>query len=354
MKKNSKIYIAGHRGLVGSAIVRNLQDKGYNNLVTRTHSELDLTNQAAVHALFWQEKPEYVVLAAAKVGGIHANNTYRAEFIYSNIMVQSNVIDAAYRNGVKRLLFLGSSCVYPRDCPQPMKEDDLLTGPLEKTNEPYAVAKIAGIRMCDAYNDQYGTDFVSVMPTNLYGPGDNFDLDNSHVLPALLRKTHEAKILRRPSVAIWGTGSPLREFMYVDDMADACVHVLGKNGYVQMVNIGTGEETSILQLAKLIKHIVGYHGAIVFDTAKPDGTPRKLLDCSRLQKLGWKPPTGLKEGIKKLYRWYLQEGGAIHLQAQSTTVEPVGAEPAQVRTLSSLNKTPNRARFQSGGRKHTT
>jgi len=305
MEQTDKIFIAGHRGLVGSAIRRNLHAKGFDNIVTRGREQMDLCDQSAVFRFLQQERPDYVVVAAAKVGGIHANNTYRAEFIYSNLMVQSNLIHGSYLAGVKRLLFLGSSCVYPRDCPQPMKEEYLLSGPLEKTNEPYAIAKIAGIRMCDAYNDQYGTDYVSVMPTNLYGKNDNFDLDTSHVLPALIRKFHEAKVSGAESVVVWGTGRPLREFMYVDDLADACVFILQQQGLRDMINIGTGQEVSIRELAELVGETVGFKGELVFDTDKPDGTPRKLLDCSRLQALGWEPGIQLREGLKMAYQGFL-------------------------------------------------
>ena len=305
MEQTDKIFIAGHRGLVGSAIQRNLHKKGFNNIVTRGREQMDLCDQSAVFRFLQDERPDYVVVAAAKVGGIHANNTYRAEFIYSNLMVQSNLIHGSYLAGVKRLLFLGSSCVYPRDCPQPMKEEHLLTGPLEKTNEPYAIAKIAGIRMCDAYNDQYGTDYVSVMPTNLYGINDNFDLDTSHVIPALIRKFHEAKVSSAESVVVWGSGKPLREFMYVDDLADACVFILQKQGLRDMVNIGTGQEVSIRELAELVGEAVGFEGELVFDADKPDGTPRKLLDCSRLQALGWKPKIQLREGLQLAYQGFL-------------------------------------------------
>ena len=317
MKQTDKIFIAGHRGLVGSAILRNLQEKGFGNIVTRGREKLDLCDQAAVFQFLEEEKPDYVVVAAAKVGGIHANNTYRAEFIYSNLMVQSNLIHGSYKAGVKRLLFLGSSCVYPRDCPQPMKEEYLLTGPLEKTNEPYAIAKIAGIRMCDAYNDQYGTDYVSVMPTNLYGINDNFDLNTSHVIPALIRKFHEAKVSKAKSVVVWGTGKPLREFMYVDDLADACVYILQKHGYTDMVNIGTGQEVSIRELAELVGEVVGFEGDLVFDTDKPDGTPRKLLDCSRLEALGWKPKYQLRDGLRMAYQGFLAHLGAEYKKTGS-------------------------------------
>jgi len=305
MNKNSKIYIAGHTGMVGSAIVRNLQSKGYDNFVFRTIDELDLLNQVAVHTFFENEKPEYVVLAAAKVGGIIANNTYRAQFIYENLQIQNNIIHTSYLNGVKKLLFLGSSCIYPKLAPQPMKEEHLLTGLLEPTNEPYAIAKIAGIKMCQAYNDQYGTDYISVMPTNLYGPNDNFNLKNSHVLPVLIRKFHEAKINNFPSVEIWGSGSPKREFLHVDDLADACYFLMQNYFGNDFLNIGVGEDISIKELAKLIKDIVGYNGELTFDTSKPDGTPRKLMDVSRLTKTGWKAKTSLREGITKTYQWFL-------------------------------------------------
>lgn len=306
MNKTDKIYIAGHRGLVGSAILRSLQKQGFQNLIYRTHAELDLTQQSVVNHFFATEKPDYVFLAAAKVGGIHANNTYRADFIYHNLSIQTNVIHAAYQHHVKRLIFLGSTCIYPRDCPQPMREDYLLSGPLESTNEPYAIAKIAGIKLCESYNAQYGTDFAAVMPTNLYGPNDNFDLEKSHVLPALLRKIHEAKINNRPEIIMWGTGSPKREFLYVDDMAAACIFMMNKKGYTQMVNIGTGVEISILELAQLICEVVGYDGKIVCDTTKPDGTPRKLTDVTRLAELGWKATIPLQEGLRQSYEWFLE------------------------------------------------
>ncbi len=306
MNKMDKIYVAGHRGLVGSAIVRHLSNAGYTNIIYKTHAELDLIDQQRVDSFFAQERPDYVFLAAAKVGGIHSNNTYRGEFIYENLMVQTNVIDAARRHGTKRLLFLGSSCIYPRNCPQPMKEEHLLTAPLEYTNEPYAVAKIAGIKLCDAYNSQYGTDFVSVMPTNLYGPNDNFDLETSHVLPALIRKVHEAKLKKSPSVTIWGTGTPKREFLHVDDMASACVFVMDKIGFQEMVNIGSGEEVSIRELAELICDVVGFKGDIVYDSSKPDGTPRKFLDTSRLNNLGWSPQVKLRDGLEQTYQWFVK------------------------------------------------
>jgi len=306
MNKNSKIYVAGHRGMVGSAIVRRLQKEGFNNLILRTRRELDLLNQQSVKKFFEKEQPEFVFLAAAKVGGILANNTYRAQFIYENLQIQNNIIHSAYLNGVKKLMFLGSSCIYPKLAPQPMKEEHLLTGILEPTNEPYAIAKIAGIKMCQAYNDQYGADYISVMPTNLYGPNDNFDLETSHVLPALIRKFHEAKVNNLPQVTIWGTGSPKREFLYVDDLADACVFLMQTYSGNDFVNIGVGEDISIKELALLIKDIVGFTGKLDFDASKPDGTPRKLLDVSRLNNLGWKAKTGLREGIEQTYRWFVE------------------------------------------------
>jgi GDP-L-fucose synthase len=301
MEKSSKIYIAGHRGMVGSAIMQNLKQKGFNNIIYRTSKELDLKNQSAVNTFFETEKPEYVFLAAAKVGGILANNTYKADFLYENLMIQNNVIHAGYINRIKKLLFLGSSCIYPRLAPQPLKEEYLLTGELEPTNEPYAIAKIAGIKMCDAYRFQYGCNFVSVMPTNLYGPNDNYDLNNSHVLPALLRKFHEAKTNNIPGVTVWGSGLPLREFMHSDDMASACVFVMQHFNDYGFLNIGTGDEISIKDLALLIKNIVDYKGEIVFDSSKPDGTPRKLMDSAKLYSLGWKPSVSLEEGIKEVY-----------------------------------------------------
>lgn len=302
MNKESKIYVAGHRGMVGSAIVANLIQKGFNNIVTRTSSELDLTNQVAVANFFESEKPEYVFLAAAKVGGIVANNTYRAQFIYENMMIQNNVIHHSYLNNVKKLMFLGSSCIYPKLAPQPLKEDYLLTGLLEETNEPYAIAKIAGIKMCDAYRDQYGCNFISVMPTNLYGFNDNYDLQNSHVLPALLRKFHEAKLSNEKTVEVWGTGTPLREFLHATDMADACVYLMGNYNEKGFVNIGSGKEISIKDLALLVKEIVGYKGDIYFNTEKPDGTPRKLMDVSKLKELGWEYKISLEEGIENVYK----------------------------------------------------
>jgi len=306
MEKNAKIYVAGHRGLVGSAIVRNLESKGYTDIIVRTREELDLLDTKQVADFFSQEKPEYVFLAGAKVGGIKANEDYPADFIYQNLQIQNNIIHNAYKNNVKKLLFLGSSCIYPRDCTQPIKEEYLLTGPLEKTNEAYAIAKIAGIKMCQSYNKQYGTKFISVMPTNLYGPNDNFNLTSSHVLPALLRKFHDAKIHNEKEVVMWGTGSPMREFLYVDDLADACVHLMQNYVGDEIVNIGTGEDVAIRELAEIIKKIVGFQGEIVNDTTKPDGTPRKLLDVSKLHNLGWKHKTKLEEGIQTTYDWFLK------------------------------------------------
>jgi GDP-L-fucose synthase len=301
MIKNSKIYIAGHRGMVGSAIWRNLEAKGYTNLIGKTFEDLDLLNQKAVADFFEKEKPEFVFLAAAKVGGIVANNTYRAQFIYENLQIQNNVIHQSYLSGVKKLMFLGSSCIYPKHAPQPMKEEHLLTGLLEPTNEPYAIAKIAGIKMCEAYRDQYGCNFISVMPTNLYGPNDNFDLKNSHVLPALIRKIHEAKESNAELVEVWGTGSPKREFLYVEDMAEACVHLMLHYNEKQFVNIGCGEDISIKELALLVKKIVGFKGDLVFDASKPDGTPRKLLAVSKLFDTGWRPAVSLDAGIRKVH-----------------------------------------------------
>jgi GDP-L-fucose synthase len=307
MEKDSKIYLAGHRGLVGSALKRKLESKGYTNLIFRTHKELDLTNQQAVNEFIEQEKPEYVFLAAAKVGGILANSTYPAQFIYENLMIEANIIHASYKYGVKKLLFLGSSCIYPKLAPQPLKEEYLLTGPLEETNEAYAIAKIAGIRLCKHYNQQYGTNFISVMPTNLYGPNDNFDLETSHVMPALIRKFHEAKVNNEPEVVVWGTGKPLREFMHVDDMADACVYLMENYEFSEIgefVNIGVGEDVTINELVELITEVVGFEGEIRYDTSKPDGTPRKLMDVSKLNGLGWKARISLKDGIKETYELY--------------------------------------------------
>ena len=306
MNKDSKIYVAGHRGLVGSAIVRNLEAKGYTNIIYRTHEELDLTNQANVQDFFKEEQPEYVILAAAKVGGIHANNTYPADFIYDNLMIQNNVIKAAHDYNVKKLLFLGSTCIYPKMAPQPIREEYLLTGALEETNEAYAVAKIAGLEMCKFFKRQYGDNFISCMPTNLYGPNDNFDLKSSHVLPALIRKFHEAKVNGSDTVEVWGTGTPLREFIYVDDMADACVFLMENYDGEQHVNIGTGEEVSIRQLAETVKEVVGFEGELVFNTDMPDGTPRKLTTVDKLHGLGWKHKVSLNEGIRLAYKWFLE------------------------------------------------
>ncbi len=305
MDRASRIYVAGHRGLVGGAILRRLQRAGYGNLITRTHSELDLTSQAAVDAFFETERPEYVFLAAARVGGILANSTYPADFIRENLLIQTNVIDAAYRSGVRKLLFLGSSCIYPKFAPQPMKEEYLLTGELEPTNEPYAVAKIAGIVMVRSYRRQYGFNGISLMPTNLYGPGDNFDLETSHVLPAMIRKFHDAKVAAAPSVTLWGTGTPRREFLHVDDLADAAVFLMERYDDEGIVNVGVGDDVSIAELAEMVREVVGYEGKIEWDTSKPDGTPRKLLDVSRLDGLGWSARIGLREGIEQTYQWYL-------------------------------------------------
>lgn len=302
MDLDSKIYIAGHRGMVGSAIFRNLQEKGFTNLITKTSSELDLRNPIAVSDFFAEEKPEYVFLAAAKVGGIHANNTYRADFLYDNLMIQNNVIHQAHVNNVKKLLFLGSSCIYPKMAPQPLKEEYLLTGTLEPTNEPYAIAKIAGIKMCDAYRSQYNSNFISAMPTNLYGPNDNYDLNNSHVLPAMLRKFHEAKLDGNRDVELWGSGTPLREFLHVDDLAEACVFMMENYDDFGQVNIGVGEDLSIKALAEMIQKIVGHNGRIIWDSSKPDGTPRKLMDVQKINDLGWKAKIGLQEGITKVYK----------------------------------------------------
>jgi GDP-L-fucose synthase len=304
MEKDAKIYVAGHRGLVGSAIMKKLKKEGYNNLVYRTSSELDLRRQEKVEEFFKDEKPDYVILAAAKVGGIQANDTYSAEFLYDNLMIETNVIDAAYQNNVKKLLFLGSSCIYPKFADQPMKEDYLLSGKLESTNEGYAVAKITGIKLCEHYNKQYDTNFISAMPTNLYGPNDNFDLETSHVLPALIRKFHEAKVNDEAEVVIWGTGKPRREFLHVDDLADSLLFLMNNYSGDQFVNVGVGKDISILELAELIKDIVGFEGEIVNDLSKPDGTPRKLLDVTRLNDLGWEAQISLEEGIKDTYQWF--------------------------------------------------
>jgi GDP-L-fucose synthase len=305
MNKHAKIYIAGHRGMVGSAIARRLEAAGYTNLLIRTHAELDLTNQSQVTQFLAREKPAYIFLAAAKVGGIHANNTYRAEFIYQNLMMEANIVHAAWQAGVQRMLFLGSSCIYPRDCPQPIKEEYLLTGPLEQTNEPYAIAKIAGIKLCESYNRQYGTQYVSVMPTNLYGPNDNYDLNNSHVLPALLRKAHEAKLLEDTGYVVWGSGKPRREFLYVDDMADACIFLMERDIGEGLFNVGTGQDVTIRELAETVMSVVGFKGRIEFDASKPDGTPRKLLNVNRLRELGWQSTTSLWNGITKTYADFL-------------------------------------------------
>lgn len=306
MNSESKIFVAGHRGLAGGAILRRLRAAGYQNLITRSSAALDLRVQADVDAFFASERPEYVFLAAAKVGGIHANATYPADFIRDNLQIQTNVIDAAYRAGTRKLLFLGSSCIYPKLAPQPMTEDCLLTGPLEPTNEWYAVAKIAGLKMCQAYRRQYGFDAICAMPTNLYGPGDNFDLQNSHVLPALIRKFHEAKLEGQPRVTVWGTGTPRREFLHVDDLADACVFLMGNYDGEDLVNVGVGQDLSIRELAETIQRVVGFAGELEFDRTKPDGTPRKLLDVSRLTALGWSPRIPLEAGIRQTYEWFLQ------------------------------------------------
>lgn len=307
MEKNAKIYVAGHRGMVGSALVRRLQSEGYDNLIVRTSGELDLRNQQAVADFFASEKPDYVFLAAAKVGGIMANNIYRADFLYENLQIQNNVIHSSFVTGVKKLMFLGSSCIYPKMAPQPLKEDALLTGPLEYTNEPYAIAKITGIKMCESYRKQYGCNYISVMPTNLYGPNDNYDLNNSHVLPAMIRKFHEAKVEGKPFVELWGTGSPLREFLHADDLADACVYLMKTYDEEQFVNIGVGEDISIKNLAELIQATVGYEGELRWNTDKPDGTPRKLMDVSRLHSMGWKHRYTLEEGIKLTYQDFLSK-----------------------------------------------
>lgn len=311
MRKNSKIYVAGHRGLVGSAIVRKLEEQGFTNILFKTSKELDLRDKNEVDQFFQTEKPEFVFLAAAKVGGIVANNEFPADFIRDNLLIQTNVIDAAYRNDVEKLLFLGSTCIYPKLAPQPLREDYLLTGELEPTNEPYAIAKIAGIKMCESYNRQYGTKYISVMPTNLYGPNDNFDLHTSHVLPALIRKFHEAKESGAPYVEIWGTGTPKREFLYSDDLADACVFLMNNYEGNEMVNIGVGEDISIKDLALKVKEVVGFNGELKFDTSKPDGTPRKLVDVSKLHSLGWKANTSLEDGLKNAYSWFLDNVTAV-------------------------------------------
>jgi len=313
MQLNDKIYIAGHRGMVGGAISRRLKTLGYENLVTRSSAELDLRSQADVNEFFSKEKPDYVFLAAAKVGGIHANNTYRAEFLYDNLMMETNIIHAAWKHGVKKLMFLGSSCIYPKMAPQPLQESSLLTGPLEPTNEPYAIAKIAGIKLCEAYRDQYGCNYISVMPTNLYGIGDNYHPENSHVLPALIRRFHEAKEAKAPSVTVWGSGTPKREFLFADDLAAACVFLMLHYDEKELVNIGTGEDLSIRELAETVKEVVCYEGDIVFDTSKPDGTPRKLMDVSKLHKLGWKHSVELKEGLVQAYADFLHKKHMVAL-----------------------------------------
>lgn len=309
MDKKSKIYIAGHRGMVGSSILLKLRQNGYSNFVTRTSSELDLRNQVAVESFLEEEKPEYVFLAAAKVGGIVANNTYRADFIYENLMIQNNIIHGSWKSGVEKLMFLGSSCIYPKLAPQPLKEEYLLTGLLESTNEPYAIAKIAGIKMCDAYRSQYGCNFISVMPTNLYGPNDNYHPQNSHVLPAMIRRFHEAKLSNAESVVIWGSGTPYREFLYSEDLAEACIFLMENYDEPGLVNIGVGEDIQIIDLARIISRIVGYSGKIELDRSKPDGTPRKLMDVSKIHELGWKAKTPLEEGIRLAYNEYLSKAG---------------------------------------------
>ena len=307
LDRTKKIYVAGHRGLVGSALVRKLEQEGFTNIITRAHSELDLTRQADVEEFFETEKPDYVILAAAKVGGIHANNTYPADFIMKNLQMECNVIDAAYKNQVQKLLFLGSSCIYPRECPQPIREEYLLSDYLEKTNEAYALAKIAGLKMCSYYNKQYGTNYISVMPCNLYGINDNFSLENSHVLPALMRKFHEAKIKEESTVTVWGSGKPLREFLNVDDLADACLFLMDNYEGDDFFNVGYGEEVTIMELALLIKEVVGFKGELVMDASKPDGTMRKLTDISRIKALGWEPKITLKEGLKETYQWFQEK-----------------------------------------------
>lgn len=313
MEKNTKIYVAGHRGMVGSAIVRKLEERGYSNIITRTSAQLDLRNQENVQSFFEKEKPSLVYLAAAKVGGIQANNTFRAEFLYDNLMIAANVIHAAYIQKVEKLLFLGSSCIYPKLAEQPIKESSLLTGSLEATNEPYAIAKIAGIKLCEEYRHQYGCNFISAMPTNLYGPNDNYDLNNSHVLPALLRKFHEAKLNGTPMVEVWGSGTPKREFLHVDDLAEACIFLMNHYNQSGHINVGSGTDLSIKELAETIKRIVGYEGELRFDTSKPDGTPRKLMDNSKLVDMGWQPKVALSEGISSVYELYCKSHGVIQL-----------------------------------------
>lgn len=314
MDKGDKIYVAGHKGLVGSAILRFLKTRGYRNIVFRAHSELELTDQSAVMGFFGEERPDYIFLAAARVGGIHANNSYPADFIRSNLLVQANVIDAAYRYNAKKLLFLGSSCIYPRDAPQPMKEEYLLTGELEPTNQWYAIAKIAGIKMCQAYRRQYGFNAISLMPTNLYGPGDNFDMEGSHVVPALIRKFHEAKTEDKAEVVVWGTGAAMREFMHVDDMAAAALFLMENYDMENIINVGTGKDISIRELAEVIKEITGYEGKIVFDSSKPDGTPRKLLDISKIEGIGWLPRIGLREGLESTYKWFVENIDRVRIE----------------------------------------
>ncbi|MGI2035370.1 GDP-L-fucose synthase [Rhizobium panacihumi] len=301
MNKDGKIFVAGHRGMVGAAILRSLQKSGYNNIVTRTHAELDLVNQQAVTDFIQEQRPDFIFMAAAKVGGIHANDTLRADFIYQNLMIEANVVHAAHQANVERMLFLGSSCIYPRDCPQPIKEEYLLTGLLEQTNEPYAIAKIAGIKLCENYNRQYGRRYASAMPTNLYGPSDNYDLNKSHVLPALIRKAHDAKQRGDADLVVWGSGNPMREFLYVDDMAEACVFLMENDFDEGLVNVGTGEDITIRQLAETVMDVIGFEGTITYDSSKPDGTPRKLLDVSRMREMGWSAKTGLRDGIAKSY-----------------------------------------------------
>ncbi|MFY9809928.1 GDP-L-fucose synthase [Aquabacterium sp.] len=305
MHQNAKIFVAGHRGMVGSAIVRRLQRAGYQNVITRARQDLDLLNQQAVHDFLRAEKPDYLFIAAAKVGGIQANNVYRADFIYQNLMIEANLIHGAHLAGVQKLMFLGSSCIYPKMAPQPMSEDALLTGPLEPTNEPYAIAKIAGIKMCEAYNAQYGRDYISVMPTNLYGINDNYDLNNSHVLPALIRKTHEAKVRGDRELVVWGTGTPMREFLYADDLADACAYLMEQDYNGALVNIGTGTDVTIRELAETVTRVLGFSGTLTFDSSKPDGTPRKLMNVSRLTQLGWRASTSLEDGIRLAYQDFL-------------------------------------------------
>lgn len=312
LDRTKKIYVAGHRGLVGSALVRKLKADGFLNIITRTHEELDLTRQTEVENFFAREQPSYVILAAAKVGGIYANDTYPADFIMKNLQIECNVIDAAHKNGVEKLLFLGSSCIYPRECPQPIKEEYLLGGYLEKTNEAYALAKIAGLKMCAFYNQQYGTDYISVMPCNLYGVNDNFSPENSHVLPALMRKFHEAKEKNEPTVTVWGSGRPLREFLNVDDLADACLFLMDHYKGNEFFNVGYGKEITILELAEMMKRVTGFQGEIILDSSKPDGTPRKLTDISRLKEMGWKPKICLEEGLKQTYEWYKANKAGIN------------------------------------------